>query len=330
MTPQATATAPQSERLQVFLCHSSGDKKAVRELYAKLTADGLDPWLDEKKLLPGQDWKYEISKAVRKSSAIVVCISKNSASKEGFLQREIKDALDVADEKPEGTIFIIPARLEDCEIPERLRRWQWVNLFHEEGYDSLLRALRSRALDLGIAMPRDRTWLSETEELALGLVLSDPNAGERGAWLYPLHNDLTQRGYTQAQATLALNGLTAKGLLQFVEVVTFDPDTKAERKAPAYRITAAGIDYANSSEGIRGFHAKYRYQMVLQGSRKKNQPFLEYLLAVPHVEQQTRFIDEKASGRSRIAVFSYQPLDENLLKEEAARASLTLLSIHKL
>ena len=66
-------------------------------------------------------------------------------------------------------------------------------------------------------MPRDRTWLSETEELALGLVLSDPNAGERGAWLYPLHNDLTQRGCTQAQATLALNGLTAKGLLQFVD-----------------------------------------------------------------------------------------------------------------
>jgi hypothetical protein len=33
-------------------------------------------------------------------------------------------------------------KLEECEVPERLRRWHWVNLFEEKGYDNLLKSLR--------------------------------------------------------------------------------------------------------------------------------------------------------------------------------------------
>jgi hypothetical protein len=51
--------------LRVFLCHSSADKPAVRDLYDQLAARGIDAWLDEKKLLPGQQWKMEILKAAR-------------------------------------------------------------------------------------------------------------------------------------------------------------------------------------------------------------------------------------------------------------------------
>jgi hypothetical protein len=52
-------------KLRVFLCHSSNDKPIVRELYRRLSAEGwIDPWLDEEKLLPGQDWDMEIEKAV--------------------------------------------------------------------------------------------------------------------------------------------------------------------------------------------------------------------------------------------------------------------------
>jgi hypothetical protein len=68
--------------------------------------------------------------------------SKASINKEGYVQREIRYALDVADEKPEGAIFIIPLRLEECDVPSRLTRWQWVNLFEDGGYENLLRSLR--------------------------------------------------------------------------------------------------------------------------------------------------------------------------------------------
>ena len=93
--------------LSVFLCHASDDKSVVRELYEKLQRDGFDPWLDEENLFPGQDWKYEITRAVRDSDAVLVCLSKHSVSKTGYVQKEIKVALEVADEQPEGAIFII-------------------------------------------------------------------------------------------------------------------------------------------------------------------------------------------------------------------------------
>lgn len=82
----------------VFLCHSSGDKAAVRNLWQRLTDDGFVPWLDEKTLLPGQRWEIEIRKAIDAAGAIIVCISRTSVNKEGFLQREIRMVLDKASE----------------------------------------------------------------------------------------------------------------------------------------------------------------------------------------------------------------------------------------
>lgn len=134
--------------LRIFLCHSVADKPAVRELHQRLRADGFGPWLDEEDLLPGQDWQYEIPKAVRQSDVVIVCLSRGSINKAGYVQKEIKFALDVADEQPQGTIFLIPLKLEECEVPERLSRWQWVNLFSPDGYERLVRALQVRAASL--------------------------------------------------------------------------------------------------------------------------------------------------------------------------------------
>ena len=50
---------------KVFIYHASADKIAVRELYQRLTKDGVDAWLDKEKLLPGQDWELEIRKAIK-------------------------------------------------------------------------------------------------------------------------------------------------------------------------------------------------------------------------------------------------------------------------
>jgi hypothetical protein len=61
-----------SRPLRVFLCHSSNDKPAVRELYQKLRAEAwIEPWLDEEELYPGQDWNMEIQKAIKETDAIM-------------------------------------------------------------------------------------------------------------------------------------------------------------------------------------------------------------------------------------------------------------------
>lgn len=155
-TVEPTITQP-SRLLSVFLCHSSNDKGAVRELCGLLRADGVATWLDEEQLLPGQDWHFEITKAVRSSDAVLVCLSPGAINKTGYIQKELKFALDVADEQPEGAIFLIPVKLEECDIPQRIRRWHWVNLFEENGYSRLILALKARAATLGLHILDGRT-----------------------------------------------------------------------------------------------------------------------------------------------------------------------------
>jgi len=152
-------------KLRVFLCHASQDKPVVRELYQKLAAEGwIDPWLDEEKLLPGQDWDMEIEKAVEAVDAVLVCLSNNSVTKEGYVQRELKFALDIALEKPEGTIFIVPLRLDDVQPPRRLRSWQYVDFFpnthRKQVYRRLLESLTAKAKLLDVDFPEFNSKVS--------------------------------------------------------------------------------------------------------------------------------------------------------------------------
>ena len=144
-----------TRKLKVFLCHASQDKPVVRELYQRLLAeDWFDPWLDEEKLLPGQDWNLEIEKAVETSDAVVVCVSTISMAKEGYVQKELRRILDLALEKLEGAIFIIPVRLDDCGIPRQLKDWQLLDYFpisqRDKAYGRLRSSLKIRMDALGI------------------------------------------------------------------------------------------------------------------------------------------------------------------------------------
>lgn len=148
--PWGAPAVSSTKGMRVFICHASEDKPAVRDLYFRLRAAGFAPWLDEENLLPGQDWTVEIRKAVRGADVVLVCLSRKAVTKSGYVQKELGFALDVAEEQPEGTIFLIPVRLEECEVPERLKRWQWVDIFsltgtEWRGYRKLISSLHERA-----------------------------------------------------------------------------------------------------------------------------------------------------------------------------------------
>lgn len=134
--------------LRVFLCHAHSDATKVRALYNRLIESEVDAWLDKEKLLPGSDWEAEIRKAVREADVVVVCLSRNF-NQRGFRQKEVRLALDVAMEQPDGEIFIVPARLEECEALESLKKWHWVDLYQENGYEKLFDALKARARKVG-------------------------------------------------------------------------------------------------------------------------------------------------------------------------------------
>jgi hypothetical protein len=177
---------PTSRNLRVFLCHSSGDKPAVRDLYRRLNAEGwIDAWLDEEKLLPGQDWEYEIEKALDQSDAVIVTLSTGSVSKEGYVQKELRFVLDIALEKPDGAIFVIPVRLDDCERPRGLRRIHGIDFFpsehRESAYSKLLNSLRLRADSLEI----EKRIAKEKPPAPTDIASSNKNLGRVNILVYP-------------------------------------------------------------------------------------------------------------------------------------------------
>ena len=151
-TLAATATVGRAPGpLRIFICHASPDKASAHALYTHLKAMQAQPWLDEEDLIGGQDWQYVIRQAVENSDVVLVCLSRQSVEHDGFVKDEIGFALTHAERQPNGAIFVVPLRLEDCAVPERLRRWHWVDWFDPRGPERLQRTLERRVSDVGAA-----------------------------------------------------------------------------------------------------------------------------------------------------------------------------------
>jgi hypothetical protein len=127
----------------IFLSYSHRDTESATNLYNKLTQAGHSVWFDKESLLPGQDWEYEIRRAIDEAKAVLICLSSNWVNKRGYVQKELKLALEVMKEIPEGQIYTIPVRLDDCTLPPALAKLQWVDLFESNGLERLQRALES-------------------------------------------------------------------------------------------------------------------------------------------------------------------------------------------
>lgn len=134
----------ETQKLRVFLSYAHADITPIRKLYEDLSNEGFEVWFDEESLIPGQEWKSEIERALENSDVVLVCLSNNSVSKEGFVQREFKFALDKTLEMTEDGIFLIPVRLEECKVPSKLSRYHWVDLFVDNGLKRLMKALTLR------------------------------------------------------------------------------------------------------------------------------------------------------------------------------------------
>ena len=133
-----------SKTLQVFLLYARADTDVVRRLHRRLTRDGANVWRDREKLLPGQDWVYEIHRAIHNSDVVVVCLSRRFNKQGGYRHEELHMAVEKANSLSADETYLIPARLERCDLPEPLGRWERVDLFETDGYGKLLEALRQQ------------------------------------------------------------------------------------------------------------------------------------------------------------------------------------------
>ena len=130
----------------VFISYAIEDRNYAQNLYIALRQRGHKPWMDKQDLIPGQEWEVEIRRAIEKADYFLALMSRNSVTKRGFVQKEIRFALDVLGEIPPGRIFFIPARLEPCEVPDIIKRLHWVDLQNDDNYRQIFRAIEHDVL----------------------------------------------------------------------------------------------------------------------------------------------------------------------------------------
>jgi hypothetical protein len=136
-------------RLRVFISYASPDVRRVRALFQKLGDEqGLNLWFDKESLLPTVQWHREIVRAIQVCDTVVICLSSRSVNRKGFAQEEIEMAIKLFDERAEGTLSILPVKLDQCEVPKRLARWQYAELFRGNGYAKIIEGLKKQAANL--------------------------------------------------------------------------------------------------------------------------------------------------------------------------------------
>lgn len=145
-----TMTKSKEQSFRVFLSYARENMDVALEIYNRLKIEGwIEPWLDTKKILPGQDWNIEIEDAIETSNAVIVLLSNVLVGKFSYIQKEIRAILSKALERPEGAIFVIPVRLDDCKIPHDLKYVQYIDYFPAENknhaYHQIIKSIKSSA-----------------------------------------------------------------------------------------------------------------------------------------------------------------------------------------
>jgi GTPase SAR1 family protein len=129
----------------VFLCHNSQDKPAVKEIGERLKERGILPWLDEWNLEAGTIWQDEIEKVLGRIKSAAVFLGSNG--KGVWHEKEIRAITRRSTVGADG-ISIIPVILSgvegDPDMPVWLKDYMWVD-FRKEEPDPMERLARGIA-----------------------------------------------------------------------------------------------------------------------------------------------------------------------------------------
>jgi WD40 repeat protein len=128
----------------VFLSHNARDKARVRRLAERLKAAGLRVWFDEWVIKPGDDIYLAIERGLEAAAVQVLCLSPAALGSE-WVTLERATVL-FRDPTNAGRRFI-PLLLADCELPDTLRRYKYVDFRKQTqaALDELLAVCRIEA-----------------------------------------------------------------------------------------------------------------------------------------------------------------------------------------
>lgn len=129
-------------RQRIFIIYSHKDKEKAQELSEELRSLGFNPWFDQQELLPGQKWQEAIKQAIEDSAIALYLVSKNTEKSKGFINNEMKAAMQVLRARNDTYSPVIPVLLEESALPEELTNVHAVKYYEESGRENLNRGLK--------------------------------------------------------------------------------------------------------------------------------------------------------------------------------------------
>lgn len=144
----------------IFISHSSLNKDVARKIKNGLEDFGFGVWIDEQNILAGEDFGNIISEGLKKCRVIVLLLSKDSLNSV-WVNSELKKAMFYEDREEK---FVIPVRLDESEIIERLIHKKFITL--KDNFEESLREI-VKAIDkyLGIKWSYNETPMYAEENL---------------------------------------------------------------------------------------------------------------------------------------------------------------------
>jgi len=116
-------------------------------------------------------------------------------------------------EQPEGEIYIIPARLEECDNLESLRKWHWVDFFENDGYEMLMRSLQTCAEKIGATLTsRDSLEIAKRDFLKIMVTGGRDTSQDIELLAFLVGYQVVARGHTLlSNGTRGVDEASAKG-----------------------------------------------------------------------------------------------------------------------
>lgn len=127
----------------VFICHASEDHATAQFIYNELKTSGFKPWLDSESLSPGEQWNDEIERQLCCAHYVLIINSISLNKKlQGYVNKEIKLALERSDQFRRPLIFVVPVRIDNSDILDELESFHYVDLTNKNNIKKLVDTLK--------------------------------------------------------------------------------------------------------------------------------------------------------------------------------------------
>lgn len=136
---------------RVFISHASEDKQRFVVKFAqRLRENGVDAWLDQWEMRPGDSLVDKIfEQGLKHAQAVIIVVSATSV-----LKPWVREELNLSVVKRIGQgLKLIPVLIDQCEVPQALQSTLWQRIDDVENYDAQFKRILAAIFDVSDKPP---------------------------------------------------------------------------------------------------------------------------------------------------------------------------------